>query len=395
MGNTAPSAGENIAVLRKARGLSQAKLAREVGITLSYLSKIETGLRPATPPVVAAVARVLHVTTARVYGNPFVGPAEQMDLLNELRNTVRRHTLPRESPLSPAETTGAVQTAADLRASTQYLELLRMLPALLGQTTASALDSRGEATAWGYVADVYSCAYTVAHRLAQPDLADMIVSRQMWAAQQTWNPSAEAAAAWNEAGTYQSAGQYEDGLAIIERAISRYEAVPASGPFRTIHLGSLHLRGVVLASRAKDANATRDHLRHAWTLAETLPDGRDLVQHHLTFGRGNTALYELASHVELDAPDRAVQMSGSLIASPPAGLKPNRLGRLYIDVARARLAVRDYAGAEEALNAAHAVAPQMAQIHPMGREVLRVLIVMHQRSKPGLLAMAKRAGLAS
>jgi hypothetical protein len=31
----------------------------------------------------------------------------------------------------------------------------------------------------------------------------------------------------------------------------------------------------------------------------------------------------------------------------------------------------------------------------MAREVLRVLFLLHQRSKPELMAMAKRAGLAS
>ncbi|MFC8221179.1 hypothetical protein ACFUTY_23755 [Streptomyces sp. NPDC057362] len=67
----------------------------------------------------------------------------------------------------------------------------------------------------------------------------MIVSRQVWAAQQTWNPEAEVVAAWNEAGTYQSAGHYDDGLAIVERAISRYEqAAGADTPARALSLGS-------------------------------------------------------------------------------------------------------------------------------------------------------------
>src|SRR4051794_5488337 len=96
-----PAAGENIAVLRKARGMGQAKLAREAGISLSLLSKIELGTRAATPPVVAAVARALHVTTARIYGQPFMGPSEQADLLNELRGAVRRHTLPRGDQSAP------------------------------------------------------------------------------------------------------------------------------------------------------------------------------------------------------------------------------------------------------------------------------------------------------
>ncbi|MEV3860677.1 helix-turn-helix transcriptional regulator [Streptomyces sp. NPDC050095] len=387
-----PSAGENIAVLRKVRGIGQTRMAREMNISLSYLSKIETSQRAATPPVVAAAAKVLHVTTARIYGQPFSDPSEQSDRLNDLRTAVRRHTLPREDVPAPAILQQKLMEASDLRENARYLELLRVLPKLLGEVTAMAFTAGGDATAWGQVSDVYGCAYAVAHRLGQPDLADMIVSRQTWAAQQTWNPDAEAAAAWNEAGTYQSAGQYDDGLAIIERAISRYERAPGADRDAAIVLGSLHLRGIVLASRHRDRNATADHLRRAKQHAATLSN--DVVLHNLTFGQANTALYELASHIELDKLDDAVTMSDPLMRVPPSALTPNRLGRLYIDVARARLGKNDTQGAEDALKKAFKVAPQMAEVHPMSREVLRVLFVLHQRARPDLLAMAKRSGLA-
>lgn len=392
--HSTPSAGENIAVLRKTRGISQAALARRMGISLSYLSKIEVGLRPATPPLVAAAAAALKVTTARIHGDPFSEPSAQHELLNGLRTVVRRHTLPREDVPPPDELSASIKRAAQLRADTDYLGLLRLLPTLLGQVTAAAMESDGDATAWSHVADVYSCAYAAAHRYRQPDLADMIVSRQTWASQQTWNPSAEAAAAWNEAGTYQSAGEYADGMAIIERAIKRYESTPGNGIDHVVHLGSLHLRGVVLASRHKDENATADHVRRAKALAERI-NGPDVLQHNLTFGPGNTALYELAAQIELNAPDRAAEVAAPLLKTPPAGLKPSRVGRLAIDAARARLATKDLVGAEDALKYAFHVAPQMAEIHPMAREVLRVLWTMHQRSRPDLLAMAKRSGLAS
>ncbi|MEU7562012.1 helix-turn-helix domain-containing protein [Streptomyces eurythermus] len=388
-----PAPGENIAVLRKARGMGQAKLAREAGISLSYLSKIEVGLRPATPPVVAAIARVLRVQVQRIYGQPYLGPSEQADLLNDLRAAVRRYTLPKEDVPEPSALRAAVGKAMQLRADTNYLELLGMLPKLLGQVTATALTAAsGEAGAWTQVSDVYGCAYAVAHRLAQPDLADMIVSRQSWAAQQTWNPEAEVAAAWNEAGTYQSAGHYDDGLAIIERAIGKYEAVsPGDSLERALSLGSLHLRGVVLASRAKDATATADHLQKEKRHAERIP--RDILRHNLTFGQENTALYELAAHIELGKPDKAVDMSTPLLNEPPTGLTPNRLGRMFIDIARARLDVKDYAGAEEALEKAFGIAPQMTEVHPMAREVIRVLFVLHQRARPKLLKMAEKSGL--
>ncbi len=365
-----------------------------MGISLSYLSKIETGLRAATPPNVAAAASALRVTTARIYGDPFDDPSQQHELLDGLRTAVRRHTLPREDVPPPDELAASLKLAADLRADTSYLDLLQLLPTLLGQVTATAMSSDGDAMAWGQVADVYSCAYAVAHRFRQPDLADMIVSRQTWAARQTWNPSAEAAAAWNEAGTYQSAGEYADGMAIIERAIVRYESAPGDGLEHVVHLGSLHLRGIVLASRHRDPNATADHVRRATALAEQI-SGPDVLRHNLTFGQGNTALYELAAQIELNHPDKAAEVAAPLLKTPPPGLKPSRVGRLAIDAARARLATKDLVGAEEALKLAYRVAPQMAEIHPMAREVLRVLWTLHQRSRPELLAMAKRSGLAS
>ncbi|MFD5650703.1 helix-turn-helix domain-containing protein [Streptomyces sp. NPDC127039] len=387
-----PAPGENIAVLRKARGLGQAKLARLAGISVSYLTKIENGIRPTTPPLAAAVAKTLHVPVQRIYGQPFLGPSEQADLLNELRGAVRRYTLPREDVPDPAVLAADVDKAMRLRAETKYLELLELLPRLLGQVTATALSSSGEAGAWTQVSDVYGCAYAAAHRLAQSDLADMIVSRQVWAAQQTWNPEAEVVAAWNEAGTYQSAGQYGDGLAIVERAVSRYEQVAgADTPARALSLGSLHLRGIVLASRHKDSDATADHLRRAKRHADRIPN--DVLKHNLTFGQENTALYELAAHMELGKPDKAAEMAGPLIKTPPATLTPNRLGRMYIDVARVRLETRDYAGAEQALEKAFEVAPQMAEVHPMVREVIRVLFVLHQRARPKLMEMAKKTGL--
>ena len=49
------------------------------------------------------------------------------------------------------------------------------------------------------VAVDYGCAYTLAHRLGQTDLAETITARQEWAATRTWTPIAKAAADWNRA----------------------------------------------------------------------------------------------------------------------------------------------------------------------------------------------------
>ena len=58
---------------------------------------------------------------------------------SETTDAVRRHTLPREDPPAPEVLADRLQHAARLRSETRYLELLRELPTLLGQATATAL----------------------------------------------------------------------------------------------------------------------------------------------------------------------------------------------------------------------------------------------------------------
>lgn len=54
--------GNPIRVWREYRGISQQELAEGVGISVPYLSQLETGKRKGSLDVLAAVANVLHIT---------------------------------------------------------------------------------------------------------------------------------------------------------------------------------------------------------------------------------------------------------------------------------------------------------------------------------------------
>ncbi|WP_407987773.1 helix-turn-helix domain-containing protein [Kitasatospora sp. CMC57] len=385
-----PAVGENIAIFRKTRvpAVTQDSLARRARISVSLLSKIETGDRVASPPVVAAIAQALGTTTARLYFGS--RPDTPVDL-DPLRAAVRRYDIAdtAREPVKREHLTAALAQAGSLRAATRYDELSVILPELLADATTHALAT-GDPVAWTLLADTYGCAYSLAHRLGQPDLAEAITARQEWATTRTWTPVAYAAAQWNRAGTFQSAGDYTHGLGIVENAVSALAAANLTDVPATVVQGSLHLRAVTLASRAKDQAATTDHLRHARALARKLPGG-DVLIHNLTFGRGNTAMHELASLVELDKPDKAVDMAAAFVPGP--GLRPTRMGHFHINAARAHLATGDRDAALSSLRAADDVAPQMARAHPMAREVGRVLVSMHRRSNPELMVMAARLGI--
>src|SRR4051812_35750434 len=50
-------AGEQLRALRRNAGLNQAAMAARLGISVSYLSQLESGDRPLTPSVTAALRR--------------------------------------------------------------------------------------------------------------------------------------------------------------------------------------------------------------------------------------------------------------------------------------------------------------------------------------------------
>ncbi|GGK78473.1 hypothetical protein GCM10010094_44540 [Streptomyces flaveus] len=60
---------------------------------------------------------------------------------------------------------------------------------------------------------------------------------------------------------------------------------------------------------------------------------------------------------------------------------------------RPRLALGDRDSALESLEEAWGVAPEMARVHPMSQELMRVLTSLHRRSNPRLTRLAKRAGV--
>jgi transcriptional regulator with XRE-family HTH domain len=390
--NTSAAVGENIATLRKTRDLNQRALARRANISLSLVQKIEVGDRACRPAVAAQIAQALGVPLSVVYGQPY-DEAPDPEKINALRSAVRRHRHPAVAEVRPETLSGDVAEASQLRAATNYARLLDVLPDLIARAVAHSYDS-GEPAAWQLLVDAYACAYTIAHRLGYPDLADLVAARQEWAAAQTWAPVAQMAAAWTESGTFQSAGDYLEGLAVTDRALTQLSSSGAASPEAVVAAGSLHLRAVTLAARARDTGTVAHHLDHAKRLAEHLPaDGGDLYRHNLTFGAGNVTLHELAAHIELERPKKAVAMAADLIGAELRGLAPTRVGHLHIDAARAHLATGDREEALKSLLRAREVAPQMARIHPMAREVLRVLVSLHRRSKPELTTLAKWAGL--
>ncbi|MGI5398535.1 helix-turn-helix domain-containing protein [Streptomyces sp. CA-135486] len=392
MSTTELAPGANLAALRKERGLSQAQLARKANISVSLLSKIEVGDRALTPAVAAAVGKPMGLTMAEVMGRAGVAQDAE-EQLSALRSAIRDYDLPGGQEVHEVQIGAALETAGRYRDRVDVTRLLAMLPRLLRDATVHA-HTANTVEAWMALAEVYSTVYWLAARHRWMDMAELSVTRQRWAAEQKPNPLAVAVAARDRAGTYLNFGDIERGLMVVDRAMADAQA-HMSGQERDIAVCILNLRGMTLAGRLTDKReAKREAQRHIESAhSANVGIGHDMDVHGLTVGPQNTFTHELATNVDLGRPHDALALTDDL-ATALDGLPPTRVAPTYINTARAQLDVGDRDGALESLGMAFDVAPQMARIHPMGREVFRVVSSLHRRSNSELARLSKLSGIA-
>jgi transcriptional regulator with XRE-family HTH domain len=385
---TATTGGARVAELRKARSITQTALARRARISLSLLSKIEIGDRTLTPGIAAAIARALHISLGALYGEAEIS-LDQGALVKGLRTAVRRYDIPDQAPMpDPAQLRLDLDHALTLREQTDLTGLLRMLPVLLTRATTYA-HAAASSQGWALLADVYSLVYWLAARHRWMDLVEVAPIRQAWAANQQPNPLLIAVGVQDRAGTFLNCGDFEGGLTVVDRAIVAAEAA-LSGPEKAFATGLLHLRGMTLAGRLKDQTEAQRHIDAAWTTAAESSD--NLGIHYQLFNPANIATHVLATEGDLGHPREVIRLTEELTRQDTR-LPPARTGAVHISAARAQLDLGDRDGAQASLVQAWHISPQATKVHPMAREVLRVLISLHRRSNPQLVQLAKQAGL--
>ncbi len=385
---TAATGGARVAQLRKARGITQAALARRAGISVSLMSKIEVGDRTLTPTIAAAIARALQISLNVLYGDAEIS-ADQSKQLEELRTAVRRYDIPDQTPVpNPDQLRGDLDQAITLRDQADLGGLLRTLPGLLTRATTYA-HATASPQGWALLADVYHFVYHLAARHRWMDLLEIAPARQTWAAEQTSQPLLSASATRERAGTFLHCGDYQGGLTVVDRAIVTAETTLA-GMEKAFATGALHLRGMQLAGQLGDRTEAQRHIDAAWTAAEEFP--ADLRIHSLRFGPDNTACQVLLTEGGLGRPREVIRLAEQL-TSKDTELPATRMCDVHSSTARAHLDLGDRDSAQTSLVQAWHVAPQKAKVHTENREILRVLISLHRRSNPQLVTLAKQAGL--
>ncbi|KAB8169802.1 helix-turn-helix domain-containing protein [Streptomyces sp. 3MP-14] len=384
-----PGPGANVALCRKARGLSQVALARRAGMSVSLLSKVEIGDRALTHGMGAALARAMGMTLDELLGKAPVTPTNE-EGLTALSFAIRRFDLPGEPPAHPEELPRALAELNEHRHRTELAAVFRKLPGVLADVTNHA-HAFPSPDAWTRVADTYSVVYWLAARHRWMHLAELAVLKQRLAAERG-HPVAATVAARDEAGTFLNSGDFAGGLAVIDRAVVQAETT-LRGRDRAYGLGILHLRGLTLAGRARERGAAERHIDAAWRAAEEFAgNAGDVEEHGLHFGPENTAVHVIATSTDLERHRAALETARDLLRSGTS-LPATRVGPLHMTLSRSHLALGDRDAALSSLEDAWEAAPELARVHPTCQELVRVLTSLHRRANPRLTHLARRAGV--
>ena len=392
------STGRRIDALRIERGLSQHALAERAGVSYSLLTKVISGNKPATPELVAAVARALGVDAVELQAPPYAGGVTDplLPLMAPIRAALDLYDLDPADDVHPRPLPELRKAVYDINALAQAAKYRRMalrLPALLIELHAAAHTFTGQdqQQAWGLLAEAYRCAHSVGIAIGLTDLSTTGLNRMDWAAQYSGDraPGLRAAREYLRVTAYLRLGDLEACRRLQDNGRTLLQGTDDATPGALVMTGQLHLGSAVVAARARDTDLMKEHLERAERIAEQTGETGDFSVH---FGPTNVRVHRVMTLVESGQHNEAVSVAEKGIHFP-VGWAPTRIGHHHIDLARAYRWMNKQDEALRHLDQAHAAAPQQAHRHPIVRETVTALAKASKRPSTALSTWITRTGV--
>ncbi|GAA0348426.1 helix-turn-helix domain-containing protein [Actinoallomurus spadix] len=385
--------GARIARKRRARGLTQQGLATRAFVSRSLIQQVETGRKPATPSLVAAVASALHVDPSEIYGQPYgneIGRADRIhESIDEMRRALACVDVPLEldvPPRSLGELAAEVSRVRRLAQDAQHSQVGDRISALITELSFHVNDS-GDPRAWTLLNNAQAVAVSLARRLGYNDLANFGIERAAAAAARSEDPNLPRLAQLSRALLLMTIGAWDAGMKLVERAGTGMDL--DSSESRAV-FGALQLRAAILSARAGRAGDAWEHYGLASEAARQLPE-RAPDFYGLQFHLLNVAIHGVAVAVELTDFDEAIRRDSRL--SLPTSVSAERRAHHEIDVGRALVSTGQWDQALRRLLRAESIAPQMTRYHPMARESVIRLIDHHRKLPEPLRLLQDRMSL--
>ncbi|MFI6062163.1 helix-turn-helix domain-containing protein [Streptomyces sp. NPDC051286] len=402
--------GDRLRIARRTRKLSAAQLAQKVAISPSYVQKLESGARKASPSLVLALAKALHFGPEVLTGQPYYGEPEAEDrvhaVIPDLRRIMLCYDTPDELEIAPRPLSvlaSEVDQVAALRRDARYAPMGPLLPAVITELTHLALTSRNgdQAKAFWHLARAYRAANSLAHKMGHHDLSNTALERVRWAADQSGDPLMKFTAGYLVAGAMLRQGAYSSARRKLQALRHELERLQPERSFTDDALavdGALLLKLAVLEARENNPDRADDYLREAEVVAG-MAGNRDSLAYEMSFGPTNIRIHEVHNMIDIGDTEQALARLTEWSAvegeewAPPASTVGERSSHHFIDVASAKLAASDRAGAFGYLRRARKVAPNHTRFHPSARETVAALLRMDARPSNEMSAFGSWAGV--
>jgi transcriptional regulator with XRE-family HTH domain len=372
--------GERIRRRRRARGLSQVRLAGLVDRTEDWVSKVERGEIPVDRiSVLVRVADALKVPLSDLLGEQ--NWSEEQTSSPQETAGLRRvlSTLPgtaKATPRDVSELEAGLRSATRLRAQARYAAAAAALPGLITDLEVAAEANQGvrRIEALGLLARSYGLAVATLVRYNEHDLAWVAADRGIYAAEPTGDAVERTLSAYRLAHAFVGAGRMIEAVYLVEAALERAAVAREGSPDLRALCGALYLPLAVAQARKGDQARAQEALGEAEGYTRG-PDGRFVMAPDLQlatqFGPANVAAHRVSVAVDLGD-------AGNALAVAPrvdrAGLSLSRYSRHLIDVALAHNYRRDTPGMVSKLLEVERFAPEQLTHFALVREMLHAAL---------------------
>jgi transcriptional regulator with XRE-family HTH domain len=399
------SIGERARKIRKRRGLSLEVVAGLIGITGSYLSMLERGLRGLNRRgLVEDLAEVLGCSVADLTG--------QRDLRMDRQSANTAATIPGVSaalhdttlddvpdmPVRPlAELVRAAAQANAYADDARYAMAGHDLEAVLTElhVYAATGDSQQRQAALVALAEACMVAYCLAYRLGYEDLAVLAARRGFDAASRAERPDLVGMLAMCRTVALMRARARRRAANVCATVLDEISGLPGPTPNDTTvaqACGILHLTSALVAARDRRSGDVSTHLEEARSLAAHTGERNHLRFH---FGPTNVAGWELSIAVDNGGgPDAAERFTSAATDLSVLGSKC-REGYVRFALARCWIQAegsRDGEALRE-LDAADRLAPVVIRNDPLARDLVLTLDRRARRRAWELDSLRNRFGI--
>ncbi|MGW4463404.1 helix-turn-helix domain-containing protein [Micromonospora sp. NPDC004704] len=397
--------GRRVAYWRNRRKLTLQVLADRVGMSKSWVEKVESGARRLDKfSTISEVADALEIDISMLLGrSPDARPprayADHCEI-GALRDALGRSALASRLSHPRWPDLGKLRQATEHAwTSFQYARydvLAPALPALLRAAQSAADHHTGDAAeqATGLLAQVNQVASSTLRKLGEYDLAHLAADRALGASVRCGDDLLAGTSTTRVANALLGMGHaraaFEANVAMAHRLAPG--DVNDTSPDRLSVYGALLLQGAMAAAHLRDSTSVGELIAEA-RVAATALGGVDVDHYRTSFGPTNVELHRAAAAVELGEGRQAIAAHDQLDRGRLSALVPERRAQHLLDLARALAHTGKLDRAGEVLGEAEHLAPMEIRSRPAAHAVMTGILRRTKGSPPALLAsLADRMG---